>query len=119
MSSFQRFVFPIGVPRDLEFVPFREGVEIARLYGGGAGEPSAAFLRYAPGSSVPRHGHPGYEHIFVLEGAQEDEHGRYEAGTLVINPPGTSHSVRSEHGCLVLVIWQLPVIFARFGGAAE
>ena len=97
--------------RNLEFGPFREGIEIARLYAGGPNEPSAAILRYAPGARGPEHRHSGYEHIYVLEGSQEDERGVYEAGTLVVNPPGTSHRVSSKIGCVVLVIWQSPVEF--------
>jgi anti-sigma factor ChrR (cupin superfamily) len=119
VSPHERLVLSLKPPRDLDFHPFREGVEIARLYGGAPGEPSAAFLRYAPGAKVPRHEHPGYEHILVLEGSQEDERGRYEAGTLIVNPPGTSHTVWTKEGCLVLVIWQIPVIFSAAENAAE
>jgi anti-sigma factor ChrR (cupin superfamily) len=119
LSHPERLVLPLLPPRDLEFQPFREGVEIARLYGGAPAEPSAAFLRYAPGAKVPRHEHPGYEHIFVLEGSQEDERGRYEAGAFIVNPPGTSHTVWTIEGCLVLVIWQFPVIFSAPENAAE
>ena len=98
---------------DLDFTELRPGVEIHRLYGGGPGEdgPAAAILRYAPGATVPRHEHVGHEHIFVLEGAQLDEHGVYGPGTLVVNAPGSSHSVSSPRGCLVLVVWGRPPIF--------
>lgn len=91
------------------WTPFREGVEIARLYGEGAGGPSAALLRYAPGARVPAHVHHGMEHILVLAGAQSDAHGSYGAGSLLIHGPGTSHSVTSEGGCVVLAIWEKPV----------
>ncbi|HVJ21253.1 MAG TPA: cupin domain-containing protein [Polyangiaceae bacterium] len=101
------------------FSAFRKGVEIARLYREGRGGASAAFLRYAPGASIPLHRHLGYEHILVLEGAQEDERGRYAAGTFVVNPPGSSHSVRSVSGCLVLVVWQRPVVFAPEADVAK
>jgi len=30
---------------------------------------------------------------------------------VVINPPGTRHSVSSDEGCIVLAIWQAPVRF--------
>jgi anti-sigma factor ChrR (cupin superfamily) len=89
--------------------PFREGVEIYRLYEDGTQGSSAALLRYEPGASVPTHGHPGFEHIFVLSGSQTDTNGTHEAGTLVINPPQTSHSVASATGCIVLAIWEKPV----------
>jgi anti-sigma factor ChrR (cupin superfamily) len=91
--------------------PLRPGVEISRLYDHGPDGPAAAVLRYAPGSVVPTHEHNGHEHIFVLEGEQEDHRGRYPAGTLVVNPPGSRHEVRSPGGCIVIVIWQRPVSF--------
>lgn len=98
-----------------KFTDFRDGVELMPLYGfaqdGTAlpGTPSAAVLRYAAGASVPAHYHHGYEHILVLQGSQSDANGSYERGTCVINPPGTSHAVTSEDGCLVLAIWNQPI----------
>lgn len=88
---------------------FREGVDMARLYGSAQAGPSAALLRYAPGASVPVHLHRGIEHILVLSGAQRDEDGVYEAGSLLIHGPDTMHSVASEHGCIALAIWLEPV----------
>ena len=38
------------------------------------------------------------------------------AGTLIINPPGTQHSVVSEAGCIVLAIYEKPVEFLGDGG---
>ena len=97
---------------NLKHIPwefFRKGVDIHRLYGGGPDTASAALLRYAPGAGIPTHDHVGYEHILVLEGAQQDEHGYYAAGTLLINGPGSRHTVFSEQGCVVLAIWEKPV----------
>ncbi len=97
-------------PTELDWVPLRPGVDAAWIYreeNGGA----AAYLRYQPGAEVPLHRHPAPEHIFVLDGEQEDERGRYPAGSVVINPAGTRHSVRSPKGCLVLVIWGKQVEF--------
>jgi anti-sigma factor ChrR (cupin superfamily) len=93
-----------------EFVPWREGVEILRLYGDEKSGRAAAMLRYAPDAEVPLHEHDGYEHIFVLEGAQEDARGVYRAGSMVVNPPGSRHRVRSPEGCTVLILWDRPVI---------
>ncbi len=98
-------------PDTLSWEPFREGVEIHRLYGDGLTGPSAALLRYHGASRVPRHHHEGYEHILILAGSQRDEHGHIPAGTLRIHPPGTSHEVFSEAGCLVLAIYEKPVLF--------
>jgi anti-sigma factor ChrR (cupin superfamily) len=109
-----RLVLPDLVQRakqpDFPWQPMRPGIEIHRLYGGESG-PSAALLRYAPGAALPRHGHPGHEHIFVLEGSQVDDGGTYAAPCFVVNPPGSSHAVTSPGGCLVLVIWQEAVQF--------
>ncbi|WP_204151314.1 cupin domain-containing protein [Leptolyngbya sp. CCY15150] len=93
----------------LPWQPFRPGVEIYPLYSDPESSASAALLRYAPGATVPEHIHTGFEHIVVLSGSQGDRHGTYPAGTLVINSPDTQHSVASEDGCIVLVIWQRPV----------
>jgi len=101
---------PALLQRVAEFHPFRPGVEIATLYEEPTGS-SAALLRYAAGAEVPWHRHTGYEHIFVLEGEQEDDHGSYAAGSFVVNAPGTEHRVRSPSGCLALLIWQKPVVF--------
>ncbi|HYP97550.1 MAG TPA: cupin domain-containing protein [Polyangiaceae bacterium] len=98
---------------EIAWQPFRNGIEIHRLYGElGVGR-AAALLRYAPGASLPIHRHAGFEQIYVLRGAQVDERGRYGKGTLVVNPPGSQHAVSSPEGCIVLVTWELPVEFAR------
>ena len=90
----------------LPFEPFREGVEICRLW---PGAPEVALLRYAPGAGVPRHRHLGLETILVLSGAQSDDAGEYKAGSLVFNPAGSEHRVWSDGGCVVLIQWEQPV----------
>lgn len=100
----------VQTPDHLLWQPFRSGVEIYRLYGDGQVGPSAALLRYQPGAQIPLHHHTGYEHIIVLAGGQSDRHGTYPAGTVVINPPGSDHAVASEAGCIVLIIWEKPVV---------
>ncbi len=97
--------------RKAGFAKFRPGAEIRHLAGDADRGPCAALLRYAPGASVPAHRHPGFEVIYVLDGAQSDERGTYAAGTLVINPPGGGHHVWSDEGCLVLIIWEHAVEF--------
>jgi anti-sigma factor ChrR (cupin superfamily) len=92
---------------DAPFEPFREGVDIAHLYTDG---PEVALLRYAPGARVPAHRHDGLEVIAVLEGAQSDARGTYRAGDLVFNPPGTTHEVWSDTGCVILIYWAKPVV---------
>ena len=95
----------------LKWEPFRPGIQIHRIYGNQKTGPSAALLLYAPGTTLPRHKHDGFEHIVVLSGAQRDENGEHSTGTLVINPPGTTHEVHVAQSCLVLAIWEKPVTF--------
>jgi anti-sigma factor ChrR (cupin superfamily) len=97
-----------GPPR---WQPLRPGIEICHLYDHGPHGPSAAMLRYAPGAALAAHRHEGFEHIFVLEGEQEDQRGRYPAGSCVVNLPGSVHEVKSPRGCVVLVLWERPVNF--------
>lgn len=96
----------------LHWEALRPGVDIHHLSRATDNGPSAALLRYAPGAHVPYHRHLGHEHIYVLDGSQRDERGTYAAGTLVVNPPGSAHSVSSPDGCLVLIFWERPVDFA-------
>ncbi len=65
---------------------------------------TTSVVRYDPGSSFSAHAHPRGEEIFVLDGIFSDEHGDYPAGTYLRNPPGSSHSPRSEGGCELLVL---------------
>jgi len=97
---------------DFPWIKMRPGIEIHRIYGDGHAGPSAALLRYAPGATLPHHRHPGHEHITILEGSQSDEHGVYRAPSFIVNPPGSSHDVHSPDGCMVLVVWNEPVVFS-------
>ncbi|EAQ23889.1 no significant database hits (plasmid) [Tritonibacter mobilis] len=76
----------------------RIGDEVAR---------ATTIVRYAPGSNFSAHTHTGGEEFIVLEGVFQDEHGDYPAGTYVRNPPTTSHTPRSDEGCIIFVkLWQ-------------
>ncbi|RWM23964.1 MAG: allophanate hydrolase [Mesorhizobium sp.] len=96
--------------RDLAFENFREGITVHWLLKGGPAEPSVAILNYRPSAGVPRHRHVALETIVVLEGTQSDENGDYPAGSVILNPVGTEHSVWTEDGCVVLIQWNLPVV---------
>ncbi len=100
-----------GWQHRLPWKPFLDGVDIYRLYGDGVTGPTAALLRFQKGARVPLHEHTGYEHIFVLSGSQVDENTKADTGMLIVNPPGTSHSILSEAGCIVLAIYEKPVRF--------
>ena len=101
----------------LAWTSFRDGVDIFRLSGDGKSGSTSALLRFQPGACVPLHEHVGYEHILVLTGSQVDENGNASAGSLIVNPPSTRHSVVSESGCIVLAIYERPVAFVDPSGA--
>lgn len=108
-----RDLFRIAERQDeIPWQPFRDGIEIHRLYGDGVSGPTAALLRFRAAARVPRHEHAGYEHILVLAGSQRDQNGVAGPGTLIVNPPGTAHSVLAEAGCIVLALYEKPVRFA-------
>ena len=94
--------------RRAAYVRFRDGIEIARLRDV---PPDVALLRYAPGACVPEHRHEGLEMICVLDGAQSDGRGTCATGDVVLNPAGSVHSVWSEPGCVVLILWEKPITF--------
>jgi len=91
--------------------PMRDGVEIFRLAGKPDHGPSVALLRYRAGARVPPHRHRGFEVIVVVSGTQSDEGGTYDAGSVVVNQGGDEHSVWSDQGCVVLIVWEQPIEF--------
>lgn len=96
---------------EFSWEPFQPGVEIHRLWGDLQGGASSALLRYAPGARVRRHRHEDVEEIRILRGVQQDERGVYPAGSHVINPPGSIHTVESPEGCVALLVWRKPNTF--------
>ncbi len=72
----------------------RLGGEVAR---------ATTIVRYAPGSYFSPHVHTGGEEFLVLEGVFQDEHGDFPAGSYIRNPPQSSHTPRSEPGCVIFV----------------
>ncbi|MGV6874549.1 cupin domain-containing protein [Pseudochelatococcus sp. B33] len=100
-----------GAWRDLPYEPFRDGVDVHYLWRQRDAEgPVWAFLRYKPGTLVPRHRHTGLETIVAVDGSQSDERGYYETGSVICNPEGTEHSVWTENGCTVFIQWKSPVL---------
>jgi anti-sigma factor ChrR (cupin superfamily) len=98
-------------PERIPWQPFQDGIDIHRLYGDGIHGPTAALIRFRKAGKIPLHQQTGYEHILVLAGAQRDQNGQADTGTLIINPPGSAHSVVGSAGCLVLAIYEKPVAF--------
>ena len=116
IASTLRQVFDKAQRDALEWEPYgddgRANVLIHRLYDAreaGRG-PAAALLRYLPGARVPVHLHQGYELILVLEGELINDAGTHGPGTLEICPPGNTHALASQVGCVFLVVWEQPVV---------
>ncbi|HET6249520.1 MAG TPA: cupin domain-containing protein [Tepidisphaeraceae bacterium] len=105
-------LFKLPDEANIQWEEFREGIEICRLHENPGGS-NAALLRYEPGASLQVHYHLGHEYILVLSGSQIDDAGEHSAGTLLMYQPGTSHSVRSPGGCVVLIIRDRPVSFVK------
>lgn len=76
----------------------RVGEEVAR---------ATSIVKYIPNSKFSSHVHTGGEEFFVLDGVFQDEHGDYPQGSYIRNPPQSSHTPRSDLGCVILVkLWQ-------------
>lgn len=102
-----------------DWKPFQPGIECVPIYETADDGPAAMLLRYQPGAQAPAHRHQGFEHILILSGSQSDERGHHPAGSLLINPPGSEHHVRSDEGCVVLAIWERRVRFLAEDGSAQ
>ena len=61
------------------------------------------LVRWKAGAEYPFHAHPGGEEIYVLDGALEDEFGRYPTGCWLRQPAGSAHGPISSAGCLLYV----------------
>jgi anti-sigma factor ChrR (cupin superfamily) len=84
------------------WVERRPGVSWKTLFE--EGDRRTVLVRYAPGTTIPRHRHLGEEQIFVLEGSVSDDTGTCAAGDYARRPPGCVHTVRSTGGALVLAV---------------
>lgn len=73
------------------------------LVGGQENGRVTSVVRYDPNSKFHGHDHPDGEEILVLEGEFCDEHGRYPAGTHLLNPEGFHHAPFSDTGCVLFV----------------
>lgn len=99
------------VPEQYQWVASpQQGVERVMLdrLGGEQGH-ATSIVRYARGSSFPRHQHPGGEEILVLSGTFSADGQDYPAGWYLRNPPGSSHQPSSEEGAVIFVkLCQMP-----------
>lgn len=71
----------------------------------GIGEGTLLMLRVAPGEGIPMHGHHGSEFTCVLQGAYDDEFGRFSAGDLAELGTDDRHRpvMASDMPCICIV----------------
>lgn len=96
--------------RSAEWFPgIVKGIAVLPLHG--FGSERVSLVRWAANTRFTPHAHPDGEEIFVLDGAVEDEEGRYTVGSWLRNPPGSQHMPFSLEGCLLYVkIGHLPEV---------
>jgi len=96
--------------RTAEWFPgLAKGIAVLPLHG--FASERVSLVRWAPQTRFMVHAHPGGEEVFVLDGAIEDEEGRYAAGSWLRNPPGSQHQPFTLEGCLLYVkIGHLPAV---------
>ena len=70
---------------------------------GGEFGPVTSIVKYDAGGKFRTHTHPEGEEILVLSGEFCDDHGRYPAGSYLLNPDGTQHAPYSDQGCVLFV----------------
>ena|ERR1700754_4012307 len=96
-----------------EYQPgLRKNVLIHVLFDNTGDDPQGsdlAILRYLPGAFVPRHVHMGHEMVLVLQGEYVENDVLYRPGSLIVRAPGTTHEMRSDTGCTILAMRDIPV----------
>ena len=94
----------------MEWKPLQEaGIDTAGIYVKALrydenGRPPSILLKFEAGAEYPYHNHPAGEEIFVMEGSCSIEGAVLNAGDYLYTPPGFKHGVRSEKGCILLLI---------------
>ena len=68
-----------------------------------------SILKLEPGTSLPTTTWAERLDFFVIEGSCSDEHGSYGKHTFVRQPPGTTHSLRSQEGGSLYMKWRVPI----------
>jgi len=100
-----------GSVASLSWRQVTRGVEEAILPVNGRAGEKATLLRIAAGRAIPRHTHRGLEMTLVLEGAFDDEAGRYQRGDVCIADSAIEHQpvAAPTRDCLCLVVASSPI----------
>lgn len=100
-----RAPFRFVLEREGDWLPLHPGVFRKRLAEGPETAGASYLIRLDPGAVVPRHGHDATEHCYVLEGDVRIGGRHVGAGDFHLAEPGSTHDgIRSERGCLLLIV---------------
>lgn len=89
-------------PERYSWFDFRPDVKKLILAGAAEREHIAILWYPAADGGVGLHHHAKTEAVYVIAGAQADQHGEYPAGTVYFNPPGSQHRVTRSSGFFLL-----------------
>ncbi|RZJ50659.1 MAG: cupin domain-containing protein [Flavobacterium sp.] len=78
-----------------------------------AKRPTAFLSKFEAGASYPNHVHPAGEEIYVLEGEVRSGKDELKQGDYLYMPPGSTHSVYSKTGCVLLFIVPEEVVILK------
>jgi putative transcriptional regulator len=94
------------------------GIQSYRLPLPGVGNGMASLLKIAAGKALPAHGHAGTELTLVLQGAYNDELGRFACGDIADLDEHVEHQpvVDAELGCVCLIASTKPLQFKTLLG---
>ena len=80
-----------------------DGISVKTLcFDPAANRTTAFLLKFEAGASYPLHSHPAGEEIFVLEGEVRSGKDELKKGDYLYMPPGSTHSVFTKIGCILL-----------------
>lgn len=89
---------------DDAFEPYvADGIDRVVLYTEPDHPEQMHVLRLSAGVTTPEVETPGGEELFVLEGACTDGDHELTRGSWIRYPPGSTHRLRTEHGCRLYV----------------
>lgn len=95
----------------IDWQPFRPNIVQSTIFRDAQSGNFARYIKIEPGAGVSTHVHDGFEYIFVLSGTSVDERGSHPPGTLLVNPPNSSHTVFAPDGLVILAIYDKPPCF--------
>lgn len=89
------------------------GIRQIELLTKGRNRSAARLFKFAPGTTLPHHGHHGDEMTVVLSGSYSDEIGRFAAGDLADLDEETEHQpiADTDVECICLIATNAPLRF--------